>query len=366
MRTNPPVVKSYSPQSNLFKFRTSRYRSNRASRARLGLGALGVGLLSFVTLIAFSSDAALAATTLNLGSASSYAVLASSTITNTGTSVISGDVGLYPGTSITGFSSVTLTGATNVANAAAQGAQGASTAAYLVAKGQTQTPPNSVTAIAGATTLTPGIYTASSALSVGGTLTLNGGGDADAVFIFQAGSTLTTASSTSVVLEGGAQACNVFWQVGSSATLGTSTSFVGTILALTSATLDTGAKVIGRVQAQTGAVTLDGNTISVPTCSATTPTTTTTAVGTTTTAAGGTTTTHPVTTTTHPKSTTTTKPSTSPGGTTSTIIPVGAPATGEGGTAGSGSSPLGLIGLGAFGVAMAAASIAVRTRRRHG
>jgi hypothetical protein len=325
-----------------------------------------VGLLSFVTLIAFSSDAALAATTLNLGSASSYAVLAGSTITNTGTSVISGDVGLYPGTSVTGFSSVTLTGAENVANAAAQGAEGASTAAYLVAKGETPTT-KTETAIAGATTLTPGIYTASSALSVGGTLTLNGGGDADAVFIFQAGSTLITASSTSVVLEGGAQACNVFWQVGSSATLGTSTSFVGSILALTSATLDTGATVNGRVQAQTGAVTLDGNTITVPSCSATTPTTTTTAVGTTTTtAAGGTTTTHPVTTTTHPKSTTTTKPSTSPGGTTSTIIPVGAPATGEGGTAGSGSSPLGLIGLGAFGVAMAAASIAVRTRRRHG
>src|ERR1039458_3650047 len=96
--------------------------------------------------------------------------------------------------------------------------------------------------------------------ALSGSLTLNGGGNADAVFIFQAGSTLVTASGSTVVLENGAQACNVFWQVGSSATLGTSSNFAGTILALTSATLDTGAALRGRVLPRNGAVTLDANT----------------------------------------------------------------------------------------------------------
>ena len=355
MRTILAVKRPYSSPSKFSMFRSPTQRSANLSGARLGLGTFGVGLLSFITLIAFASDSAAAATTLNLGAATPYAVIAGSTITNTGTSVITGDVGLSPGTSITGFSAGSVSGTTDAADAVSLAAQNSATAAYLVAKGETQAPPNSVTAIAGATTLLPGIYTASSSLSVGGTLTLNGNGDPNAVFIFQAGSTLTTATGSSVVLTGGAQACNVFWQVGSSATLGTTTSFVGTILALTSATLTTGANVNGRVFAQTGAVTLDDNTISAPICSAAT-TTTTSSTGTTT--------------TTHPTPTTTTKkPVTKPGTTTtlapgSTIIPVGAPATGEGGAARTASPLLGLVGLGALGVGVGTASIAVRTRRR--
>ncbi len=405
MRVIREVKRPYSSPSKFSMFRSPTQRSANLSRARLGLGTFGVGLLSFITLIAFASDSAAAATNIDLGTATSYAVIAGSTITNTGPSVITGDFGLNPGTSTPGFSSITLAGTENVHNAASLAGQNASTAAYLVAQGETPAITVAAGTLGGATTptLTPGIYTAGSlikSLSLTGTLTLNGEGDPNAVFIFQAASTLTTDSSSSVVLEDGASACNVFWQVGSSATLGTYTSFIGTILALTSATLNTGATVNGRVLAQTGAVTLDENTISVPTCSAATTTTTaaggtttttaaggtttttaaggtttTTAAGgtTTTTAAGGTTTTTAAggtTTTTHPTTTTTTKkPVTKPGTTTTvapgaTIIPVGAPATGEGGTVRTASPLMGLVGLGALGVGVGAASIAVRTRRR--
>jgi hypothetical protein len=325
-----------------------------------------VGLLGFVTLSTFTSTSAFAETSLNLGSATPYAVLAGSAITNTGATVITGDVGLAPGTSIGGFPPGIIHGTSGAADAASLAAVIASTAAYTIAA--SDTPFSTVAAgTLGGSTLTPGVYQSGSGLSLTGTLTLNGGGNANAVFIFQAGSTLTTASSSSVILEGGAQACNVFWQVGSSATLGTATTFVGSILAQTSATLDTGANVNGRVQAQTGAVTLDDNTISVPTCAAVTGTTTTT---TTTTAGTTTTTTHPATTVTTPGSSThggsPTPVTSTPSAKGPTVIPVGAPATGEGGTAGSGSSPLGLAALGAFGVALSAAAIAVRTRRRHG
>jgi hypothetical protein len=358
MRTSPPALRSVFPVSNFVKFRSSKYPL-RLVRSRRGLGALGVGLLSGVLLISLSSsDAFAAATAVNLGNATSDAVVAGSTITNTGPTVVNGDVGLSPGTSITGFPPGLVNGTTDAADATSLAAQTSSTAAYGVAAGET---PFATVAggTLGGTTLVPGIYNSGSALALTGTLTLNAGGDADAVFIFQAGSTLTTASSSSVVLEGGAQACNVFWTVGSSATLGTTTDFVGTILAVTSITLDTGASVSGRLLAQTGAVTLDDNTISVPTCSAT-PTTTTT------------TTTTPTTTTTHPtpvKKPVTSKPGTSTGaakskGSGTTIIPVGAPATGEGGTAGSSFSPLGLIGLGAIAFSATAASIAWRARRR--
>ena len=355
MRTILEVKRPYSSPSKFSMFWSPTQRSANLSRARLGLGTFGAGLLSFITLIAFASDSAAAATSINLGAATPYAVIAGSTITNTGSSVITGDLGLYPGTSITGFPPGTVTGTTDAADTASSGAQTSATSAYGIAASATPATTVAAGTLGGGTTLSPGVYNSGSSLSLTGTLTLNGGGDANAVFIFQAGSTLTTASSSSVVLSGGAQPCNVFWKVGSSATLGTTTSFVGTILALTSATLNTGAKVNGRVFAQTGAVTLNGNTISVPTCSAATTTTTS--------STGTTTTTHPTTTT------TTKKPVTKPGTTTTlatgpTIIPVGAPATGEGGTARTASPLLGLVGLGALGVGVGAASIAVRTRRR--
>jgi hypothetical protein len=126
------------------------------------------------------------------------------------------------------------------------------------------------------------VYKATSGLGLTGTVTLNAHNNPNAVFIFQAGSTLITASSSTVKLIGGAQACNVFWQVGSSATLGTNTTFVGSILALTSASVQTGATVDGRVLARNGQVSLDDNTITAPTCSTTSTTTTTVAATTTT------------------------------------------------------------------------------------
>jgi hypothetical protein len=321
-----------------------RYFVNPKSLAAVALGT--------VTLLGLTSYPASAATAINLGSATPYAVVAGTTITNTGSSVITGDIGLSPGTSITGFPPGNVAGTTDAADALALGAQTSSTTAYGVAASATP-----FSTVAGGTlggTLSPGVYQSASALALNGTVTLDGGGNPAAVFIFQAGSTLITASNSVVVLEDGAQACNVFWQVGSSATLGTGTSFAGTILALASVTADTGANVQGRLLAQTGAVTLDDNAITVPTCALATTTTTTT-----TTAA-------PTTTTTlHRTVTTTTKPgSAGTGSSSSTIIPVGAPATGEGGTAGSGFSPAGLIGLIALAISASAISIALRIRRR--
>jgi hypothetical protein len=291
---------------------------------------------------AFGTQAAVAATTaVNLGTASNFAVLAGSTITNTGSSVVSGNIGLYPGTSITGIPPLTQSsGVVDQTNAIALQAETDTTTAYLDAAGRT--PFTTVAADLGGTTLTPGVYSSSSSMALTGAVTLNGGGDASSVFVFQVGSTLTTANASSVVLENGAQACNVFWQVGTSATLGTTTNFAGTLLVLSSATLNTGATVNGRVLVRNGAVTLDGNTITVPTCSASVATTSTTS----TTSSTTTTTTSPVTTT------------------TSSIVPIGSPATGFGGMAGSGFSPRGLIGWIALSLGLGAGTMALWTRRR--
>jgi Ice-binding-like len=230
---------------------------------------------------------------VGLGAAAAYAVLAGSTVTNTGPSVISGDLGLYSGTAVMGFPpGKVINGTEQIADAEALQAQSALKTAYNDAAGRG--PATSVTKDLGGQTLAPGVYAAAKGIDLTGTVTLDAEGDNGAVFIFQAGSTLLGASSSRVKLIDGAQACNVFWQVGSSATLGTDDTFVGTILALTSATLFTGATVDGRVLARNGEVTLDDNTISLPTCATTgTTTTTTTAASstTTTTAASSTTTT---------------------------------------------------------------------------
>jgi len=320
--------------------------------------------IAFLTIAAFGTQSAMAATaTVPLGTSSTYAVLAYSAITNTGATVINGNIGIYPKTSITGFPPGTQSsGTTNVANGAALDAKNDLRTASENAAGRT--PTTNVSADLGGTTLTAGVYHATSSMGLTGTVTLNGQGNLDSVFIFQAGSTLTTASSSSVVLENGAQACNVFWQVGSSATLGTTTNFAGTILATTSITLDTGATVTGRALALGGAVTMNDNTITVPTCQL--ATTTTTAVGgtTTTTAVGGTTsTTAGPTTTTTSGVTTTIAGITSAAATTTFPLPVGAPATGAGGSARSNSSLLLPIGILALGLAGVAGALIVRTRR---
>ena len=227
--------------------------------------------------------AAAAQPTVGLGTAASFAVLAGSTITNTGATTISGDLGLSPGSAVTGFPPGILTsGAEHITDAVALQAQTDLTTAYNDAAGRT--PVTTVSADLGGQTLAPGVYKAPSSMALTGTVILNANNDPNAVFIFQASSTLVTASNSVVSLTGGAQACNVFWQVGSSATLNTGSRFAGTIMALTSATLDTGATVDGRVLARNGAVTLDTNTITLPSCtssSSTTPTTTATTSGTT-------------------------------------------------------------------------------------
>lgn len=305
--------------------------------------ALSVSALSLSIFFQATSSPAFAATTVDLGSANSYAVLAGTTVTNTGSSVIKGDVGLSPGTSVTGFPPGNVSGTINAANASSLAAQTSDVAAYGVV--MNATPANTVASgTLGGTTLLPGDYH-NSTLSLNGTMTLNGNDDPNSIFIFQSDSTLVTGSSSKVLLENGAQACNVYWQVGSSATLGTTTDFSGTILALTSATLNTGASVNGRILAQTGAVTLDSNNITVPTCAASsTSATTTTTSGTTATTSG------------------TTAINTG----SNTTIPVGAPGTGKGGTAGPSKFQLGLIGLAALLGAFGAGAFAIKTRRQNG
>jgi type VI secretion system secreted protein VgrG len=209
---------------------------------------------------------------VGLGTAGSFAVLAGTTVTNTGPSLISGDLGVSPGTAVTGFPpGIVTNGTIHSADGVAAGAQSDLTTAYNDAAGRS--PTANVPAFIGAgQTLAPGVYKASSSLDVGGSLTLDAGGNPDAVFIFQAPSTLITDSASSIILTNGAQACNVFWQVGSSATLGTNSAFAGSILALTSISVDTGDTIAGRALARNGAVTLDDDTITSPSCATTPPT----------------------------------------------------------------------------------------------
>ncbi|WP_227028096.1 DUF3494 domain-containing protein [Corallococcus soli] len=214
----------------------------------------------------FGASKAAIAVAPSLGVAQSFAVLGASTVTNTGPTVITGDLGLSPGTSITGFPPGVVIGTIHATDALAAQAQSDTTAAYNNLAGQ----PCDVTlpsAELGGLTLAPGVYCFSSAsASLTGTLTLNAGGNPDAVWVFKTASTLITASSSSVLLINGGQPCNVFWQVGSSATLGTNSDFVGNILALTSITLTTGVELNGRALARNGAVTLDSNTVTVNAC----------------------------------------------------------------------------------------------------
>jgi len=201
-----------------------------------------------------------------LGSAASFEILAGSTVTNTGPTIITGgDLGLSPGSAVTGFPPGTLTppAVMHVTDPTAAQAQLDLTTAYLYAAGLPggAVLPGDMSGL----TFTPGLYkTSSTVMLSAGNVTLDAQGNANAVFIFQVGSTLTTLGSTQVVLAGGAQAKNVFWQVASSAALGTNSIFQGTILSLQSITLDTGASLTGRALARNAAVTLDSNMVTAP------------------------------------------------------------------------------------------------------
>jgi LPXTG-motif cell wall-anchored protein len=245
--------------------------------------AMGVGLL-------YRGDdgrAEAAEAPVGLGTADSFAVLAGTTVTNTGPSVITGDVGVSPGSAIVGFPpGIVVGGVFHAADAVALQAQNDTTTAYNDAAGRTMTA--AAPADLAGQTLVGGVYTGPT-LGLTGTVTLDAQGDPNTVWIFQSASTLITSSSSVVSLINGAQACNVYWQVGSSATLGTNSTFVGTILALTSITANTDATIQGRLLARNGAVTLDDNTIIRPNCA--------------------------------PPSTTTTSPTTIPGSTTSSSVP---------------------------------------------
>jgi len=202
---------------------------------------------------------------VGLGTATSFAVLAGAAVTNTGPSVISGDLGVSPGTAVTGFPpGLVSNGTIHSADAVAAQAQADLTTAYNDAAGRT--PRDAVPPDLGGLTLLPGVYNRATTMGLTGTVTLNAQGNPNAVFIFQAGSSLITASNSTVALINGASPCNVYWQVGSSATLGTDTTFVGSILALTSASVQTGATVDGRVLARNGQVSLDTNRITRPNC----------------------------------------------------------------------------------------------------
>lgn len=214
-----------------------------------------------------TTGAANAATTIDgpidLGGATTFGVLGSSAVTNTGPTVISGDVGVSPGTSVTGFTGPpagSFTGTLHQTDAFAATGQTDLTTAINTAAGLT--PTTSGLGELGGLSLSPGVYSGG-ALSLTGNLTL--AGTASSIWVFQAASTLITASASSITMTGGATSCNVFWEVGSSATLGSSSVFIGTVMAHESITATTGATVAGRLLASNGAVTLDNNTVSIPT-----------------------------------------------------------------------------------------------------
>jgi hypothetical protein len=295
-----------------------------AAARRRGAALVAFTMASAVLLMVGNSASAAIVATVPLGTAANYAVLGHSTVTNTGNTVLNGSLGLWSGTSVTGFPPGTVVppGTKNITNTAAHQAQNDLTAAYINAAGRPVTA--TTTADLANKHLGAGVYSgpSKSPLSLTGPLVLDGAGDLSSVFIFQTDSTLITASGSTVALVNGAQACNVFWQVGSSATLGSGSVFAGNILALASVTLNSSVTVWGRALARTGAVTMIDDNFKKPTCAQSGGgggggTTTTTAPG-----GGGTATTQP-------------------GGGTATTIAPGVPGTpGSGG----GSGPPGVTG----------------------
>lgn len=245
---------------------------NKTHRARpVGAANRSLDQYAHITLVAvvtllltFVLQTAVAATAPPLGTAAGFAVLAATPdVNNTGPTVITGDLGVSPAAAVVGFPPGNVIGTMHAGDATAAGAQVDNAAAYAALAAQacnmTFAGPTDLAGM----TLVPGVYCFASSASNSGLLKLDAGGNSAAVWIFRTVSTLITGSASTVQTINGGQNCNVFWQVGSSATLGTAATFVGNILALTSITLQTGATLSGRALAQTGTVTLAGNTISV-------------------------------------------------------------------------------------------------------
>ncbi|MDI1247296.1 MAG: ice-binding family protein [Lacunisphaera sp.] len=223
-----------------------------------------VSLLAAVALAGLASPV-VAQTMVALGAAGSFGVLAGTSITNSGVTVVNGDLGVSPGATVTETPAITVNGIRHVNDSIASDAQAALTAAYNNAAGQTPTVSLGAAFDLGSSTRTAGVYNSTGSLAITGILTLDAQSNPNAVWIFQAGSTLTTANSSQVQFINGGSAANVFWQVGSSATFNDTSQFVGNVLALTSITLNNGAIVDGRLLARNGAVILTSNTVSVPT-----------------------------------------------------------------------------------------------------
>jgi hypothetical protein len=235
---------------------------SRPVRARRAGALMAAGL-------AFAAAAPAAhAAPVDLATATPFVVLGGQSVTNTGPSVLGGDLGVAPGTSLVGFGfPAVVNGATHVNDAVAALAQDDVTTAYGVAAGQPVAPADDLTGQdLGGKSLTAGAYRYASSAQLTGQLTLDAEGDPDAQFVFAIGSTLTTASASSVVLVNGASPCNVFWQVGSSATLGSTTVFAGNVLALADISLNAGAAVDGRLLARDGSITLIDNVLDASMC----------------------------------------------------------------------------------------------------
>ncbi len=223
--------------------------------------------LLHTTACSFTLAFSIKAQSFNIGKAATFAILGASAVMNADYSVILGDVGVSPGTTVTGFPPGILSGKLYYNNGTSVLAHSDAQAAYNTAAGMTATTPLTGQDLGGRT-LTPGVYLFSSSAQLTGTLTLNAQGNPHALFVFQIGSTLVTAINSSVKLIHSSQACNVIWQVGSSATLGGGTSFAGVILAHTSITVTAGVSSSGSMIALAGTVTLSKNMIDVcNTCS---------------------------------------------------------------------------------------------------
>jgi hypothetical protein len=242
------------------------FAPNTAFTATIGRGARSQTGNALASDFAWSFSTSLCGcqSPVSLGAASGFAVLAGSTVTSTNATTITGNLGVSPGTAVTGFPPGTLNGSqyTGVGSAAGQ-AKADLTTAFDDAAARTCV--ITVAGNLGGSTLTPGLYKSTSTLAISsGDLTLDAQGDPNAVFIFQMASSFTSTAGRKVILSGGAKATNVFWQVGSSATLGTGSDMKGTVLAQASISVTSGATLEGRALTQTGQVTMDANTVSMP------------------------------------------------------------------------------------------------------